>query len=328
MSFDTQDPVELAATLSAVLLILSVWGGAVWLWALRRSSRKQEVEERLGLTEREPGSKRVLRLWHEGREVTTTVPGLDRRTSVWSSLDRLREEAGWDVPLASAVLGVVGLVALVFLVTLVLADSVLAGFGVAVISLMIIWTLVKQRASRRATLFERQLIDALELSARSLRAGHPLAGAFRLASEEIPAPVGTVFAEICQQEHLGVSFDGALRRVAATCSSRDMKLFATSVAIQLRSGGNLADMMDRLVAVMRDRIRLNRRARVLTAQTQFSKRVLIILPFAIFVLLNVFRPGYMEPLYTTPLGKLLLTIAAVSMVLGVWMMNRMAALKY
>jgi tight adherence protein B len=107
-----------------------------------------------------------------------------------------------------------------------------------------------------------------------------------------------------------------------------MKLFATSVAIQLRSGGNLADMMDRLVAVMRDRIRLNRRARVLTAQTQFSKRVLIILPFAIFVLLNVLRPGYMEPLYTTPMGKGLLTAAAVSLVVGVWIMNRMAALRY
>jgi tight adherence protein B len=319
---------ELIVLAATVLLVLSLWGALVWLWALRRASRKDKVDQRLGLSGEDAEDQRVLRLWHDGREVTTSVPGQVRRTSLWGRLDQLRDDAGWEVPLASALLGTLGVAALTCLLTLLVTGRALAGVGIAVIVLLGVWTIVKQRANRRVSLFERQLIDALELSARSLRAGHPLAGAFRLAAEEIRAPVGRVFAEVCQQEQLGLTFGDALRAAADRSPSADMKLFATSVAIQLRSGGNLADMMDRLVAVMRDRIRLSRRARILTAQTQFSKRILILLPLAIFVVLSIIRPEYMEPLYTTTEGRILLLIAGVNLLFGSWLMNRMAVVRY
>jgi tight adherence protein B len=323
-----ENPADLVIMLAAFLLVLSLWGVLVWGWALHRASQVRDVEERLGLWDPEPGPKHVLRLWHDGREVTTAVPIQSHRLSFRTRLNQVREHAGWEIPLRSVILGLAGVVSLAFLLTMVLGGGILAAIAIVAIILMAFWTYVKQRMSRREALFERQLIDALDLAARSLRAGHPLAGAFRLASEEIPPPVGTAFAEVCQQEHLGVSFGDALKRVTARCPSADMRLLATSVGIQLRSGGNLADMMDRLVAVMRDRIRLHRRARILTAQTQFSKRVLIILPFAIFVLLSVVRPGYMEPMYSTSLGRILLVTAAVSLLFGAWIMNRMAALRY
>jgi tight adherence protein B len=107
-----------------------------------------------------------------------------------------------------------------------------------------------------------------------------------------------------------------------------MKLFATSVIIQVRSGGNLADMMYRLADVIRDRMRLKRRVRVLTAQTQLSKRVLLALPFLLFGALNLLNPTYMMPLYTTAMGRMLLIIAGTGLILGAWMMNRLSVLKY
>src|SRR6185295_2341557 len=157
--------------------------------------------------------------------------------------------------------------------------------------------------SRRTALFETQFVDALDIAARSLRAGHPLVGAFRLIAEEIAPPVGSLFAQICQAQELGLSIERAIHEVAKTFNNADVRIFGTSIAIQLRSGGNLADMMDRLAYVMRDRMRLNRRVRVLTAQTQFSKRILAALPIFIFVALNTLNPGYMQPLYTTEMGK-------------------------
>jgi tight adherence protein B len=177
-------------------------------------------------------------------------------------------------------------------------------------------------------MFEIQFVDALDLAARSLRAGHPLVGSFQLIAEEIAAPVSTVFAQICQQQALGSSIEEALTLISERSSSKDLQLFATSVIIQVRSGGNLADMMERLAAVIRERRRLSRRLRVLTAQTQFSKRALLALPFVIFLGLNLLDPTYMVPLYTTSAGQFLLLIGGTGLVLGGWMMNRIGVLRY
>jgi tight adherence protein B len=310
------------------LLVVLVWAGAVWIWALRRASRASTLERRLGSTDLDEESARVLRLWYGGREVTTAVPGRGQRLSLRDRLDRLRREAGWQAPLRSVLLGVLGLVALGFLAGFVFTGGVLAGVGLGLVILLGFWTYAKNCATRHAAAFERQLVDAMGLAARSLRAGHPLSGAFRLIAEEIPAPVGAVFADICQKQVLGVGLAAALREATATTISTDMRLFATSVIIQSRTGGNLADMTERLAAVIRDRMRLNRRARVAMAQTQFSKRVLLIMPFAMFVLLNLVNPRYMEPFYESSLGQYMLFGAGASLLVGLWVMNRLAVLRY
>ena len=87
--------------------------------------------------------------------------------------------------------------------------------------------------------------------------------------------------------------------------------------------GNLADLMDSLSSVIRDRMRLNKRIRVLTAQTQMSKSILIIMPILSFIVLNILNPGYMEPLYTTPEGNALMVVMIVSILTGSWIMNKM-----
>ena len=185
-----------------------------------------------------------------------------------------------------------------------------------------------RRFTREEALFERQLADALGVATRSLRAGHPLMAAFQVIVDELDPPVSTVFAEIIQQQQLGKSLEESIRATAAKSTSEDMKLFAASTIIQLRSGGNLADMMDRLVAVIRDRIRLQRRVRVLTAQTQFSKRVLICMPFILIALLLVLKSDYLTPLAETHTGRILIGIAAVFLIFGSWVMNKIAVLKY
>ena len=127
---------------------------------------------------------------------------------------------------------------------------------------------------------------------------------------------------------MGGELEQVLRQSAEASSNSDMKLFATSVAIQLNSGGNLAELMDRLSRVIRDRMRLNRRVRVLTAQTQLSKRVLLCLPFLVFVALNVVNPEYMSLFYTTFAGRIMLGVGVFLLVIGAWMMNKMAKLEY
>lgn len=309
-------------------LVFAVWLLAMLVWAVRRSVRSKKIERRLGLREVEEGEGRVLRLWHDKKgEATTTIQQFRSQTFL-ERLDQLLGEAGWDMPAPAVVMCLVAAVVAIGILLFVLTQSLLPGAGTAVAIVILFSAYLKRSISNRTALFENQFVDALDLAARSLRAGHPLVGAFQLISEEVTPPVSTIFHEICQQQSLGVGLEQAIQNTAAKSRSQDLKLFATAVVIQLRTGGNLADMMGRLASVIRERLRLSRRVRVLTAQTQFSKRVLLALPFVIFLALNVLNPNYMQPLYETTTGRILLAMGGVGLLLGAWTMNRLAVLRY
>ncbi len=319
---------QLVVAGAAFGLILAAWLCAMVWWHARRRKRADKVEQRLGLVEEAGGPMRVLRLWQDGQEATVSVPVMAEHIGPIRRLEALCRNAGWSAPIGVLMAIVACPAGLVFIIMLILTGQLLAGVAGVVATLMMAWAWLKRAVNKRSALFDRQFIDAMDLARRSLQAGHPLVAAFQLVSQEIDDPVGGVFTEICEQQQLGVNLEQALRSVANKCASEDMKLFATSVAMQTHSGGNLSAMIERLAEVIRDRIRLNRRVRVLTAQTQFSKRVLIALPIALFVLLNMLNPTYMQPLYVTQTGKLLLGSAVVSILLGSWVMGRMTKLEH
>lgn len=327
MPFGFENPRDLFITVAVFALVFAVWLGVMILFYMRRNVRTRKIEERLGFHEPAPGEEKVLSLWLEDKVATTTVKQ-SRHKSFFEKIEQYRIDAGWDTP-AAAILAT--LFAVTFLVTAVvylLTKNILPGLGCAAGILLAFWFYLKHCTARRTAAFEQQFVDALDLAARSLRAGHPLMGAFRLISDEIQPPVSTVFSEICQQQALGLSLEDALEAVGERTSSDDLRLFATSVVIQLRSGGNLAQMMDRLAFVIRDRLRLGRRLKILTAQTQFSKRLLLGLPIFVFFAMHVLNPVYVDALYTTSQGHFLLLLGASGLLLGAWILNKMAKLKY
>jgi tight adherence protein B len=329
MPNDTQNVISIFAGFAAFGLVLSMWLMGVLLWVNRRKRRAAAMQGRLEYARDASNAAvgRVLRLWHDGKEETMLVPGIGP-TGLIVRMERIRVAAGVEMPLSTALPMLGGILLLViglaFIITSNLVIALLCAVGVVVV----LWISLSQKIKKRTNTFERQFVDALELAARSLRAGHPLIGSFRLITEEIAAPVGTLFGEVCQQQALGVSMEQALRNVADDHHSEDLQLFITSVVIQLASGGNLAEMMERLANVIRDRQRLSRRVRVLTAQTQFSKRVLLALPFLVFVVLNLINPQYMRPLYTTSLGQVIMLIASMGLLMGWITMNWLSKLTY
>jgi tight adherence protein B len=308
-------------------LVLAMWGIGLLVWEKRRAKRDAVLRERLDPRESEMGKARTLRLWHEGEEATKTVPGRFKAPPLADRLEQTRKDAGFTSPLKTligrALLALIVSFAAMYVLThrLVPALVTAAAVGVA-----LVWY-TTNRIGKRDALFERQLVDGLELSARALRAGHPLLGAFHLISEEIPAPVGRIFAEICQHQTMGGSLDDALRRAAALTKNEDMRLFSASLSINLRTGGNLADVVYGLAHVIRERMRLNRRFRVLIAQTQVSKRVLLMMPIVILCVLGWLAPEYVSKLVDNPAGVVLSIIAAMCWITGWAVMNRMATLK-
>ena len=311
-------------------LIFSFWTICVLLWRLRSASKLRTVQKRLGIIAPDDiDESSVFRLWQEAQKEAVALTELPPKLTLRERLERLRNEAGWQTPIPVIVLGVIGVSTLLFALTFILTNEILLSAAISVISVALFWAYMRKCITKRTELFERQLVDALGVAARSLRAGHPLVSAFQLISEEIDEPVGGTFARICQKQALGSNLKDAIYDVAKTATSQDsLKLFATAVAIQLQSGGNLADLMDSLAFVIRARMRLKRRVRILTAQTQFSKYVLIGLPIFLFLLLNIMNPKYMDPFYSTQIGRFLLAIMIISVLVGIWVMNRISILRY
>ncbi len=308
-------------------LIFSIWCICIMLWLGQYLIRIKSVQDRLGIVKKETEESRTQRLWRESKKDAKDIilPG---KLTLEERLEGLKYAAGWRTSAQIVILGVIGATIMSFIVTYLLSGAIALAIGISAAIVIAFWSYTRLNISKFSALFERQLLDALGISARALRAGLPLMSSFQLISEEIDDPVGPIFFRICHEQLLGLDMKDSIRKVARTVYSPELKLFATAVAIQLQSGGNLADLMDSLASVIRARMRLNRRVRVLTAQTQFSKRTLIALPIVLFLLLNLISPQYMEVFYTTTTGKYML-IAMVSMVLfGIWVMNRLAVLRF
>jgi tight adherence protein B len=318
----------LFAQISVFGLIAALWLAALTVWLVKHARRKQQLGRRLhGAAAGEGKVDKVLRLWNDDGAAETVVAD-DPHRSTAQKLELIRQNAGWRTPMPQVLMWLVGITLLLSILVFLITHSLLLTAATIAVILMGFRAYLLRCVSKRSALFEKQLVDALDLGARSLRAGHPLSGAFKLIAQEIDEPLKTVFHEIVDQESLGVGLQQALEQAAQRSLVADMRIFAASVVIQLRSGGNLADMMDRVSWVIRDRMKLSRRARVLTAEAQLSKWILLALPIGLFLVLNLMNKEYMEPFFNTFAGGLMLLVSGVMLMIGAWIMSRMANLKY
>jgi tight adherence protein B len=174
--------------------------------------------------------------------------------------------------------------------------------------------------SRRLARFEEQLPDALIIMSRGLRAGHPFADALQLVADEMPEPISgefrTTFMEINYGGEVRMALGGLLNRV----QSVTVMVFVTSVLIQKDTGGNLAELLDGLAGVVRDRFRFHRKLRTLSAQGRMAGWVLSLMPFALAAVLSVVNPNFLPMLTQDPIGRQLIMVAFVLMVIGIiWM---------
>ncbi len=323
---DTHKLINIIVMSTAFVLAFSLWCICVFLWLAKYLRRLQTVQQRLGITEKsQTKESKMLQLWSDDKRQT---PEKTQKPTLWERMELLRDRAGWHAPVLTIITRLLMGIALAFVITYIISGVALLAIGVTATALVIFWSYLQRCVTKHTVLFERQLADALGIASRALRAGHPLVGTFQLIAEEIAPPIGTIFARICQEQTLGSDLKDSISKVAETAYNSELKLFATAVAIQFQNGGNLADLMDRLASVIQARMRLNRRVRVITAQTQFSKKILIALPILLFLGLNVMNPEYMQPFYNTTEGTVMLSIGVASVLFGTWMMNKIAIIRF
>jgi tight adherence protein B len=169
--------------------------------------------------------------------------------------------------------------------------------------------------------------EAMELLARSLRAGHTLQSTLELVSQEIPPPLGKEMRVTYEEQRLGLSISQALRRMADRVASQDLRYFVTAVLIQTETGGNLAELLETIGSLIRDRLKLKGKVQALTAEGRFSALVLIGLPLVTFGFLYLINPGYVMVLLTDPMGTKILTGGVFLVILGALVMKKMVTIK-
>lgn len=187
---------------------------------------------------------------------------------------------------------------------------------------------VMYRRSVRFTKFNLQLPDAIDLLARSLRAGHSLPSGLVTVGEEIPDPLGPAFQHCADEMSFGLPFREALHNLFRRFPLRDLQFLASAILVQRETGGNLAELLDKTAAVLRSRIHLQQKVRVHTAQGRLTGAILIALPFVAFVLLNLVRPGYTAPLFETEIGHKLVYGTLISITIGALVIRRIIQVKY
>lgn len=243
------------------------------------------------------------------------LPGMD-------VLTRMVEQAGRTIPgYRVAVIGLaLGIVAGV--AASVLAKSALIGLIVGGLATVLPVVKLRMDRAKRLARFEEQLPDALDLMSRSLRAGNPLLESFKFVAEEMHPPLSVDFDHAWSNINYGVSLKASLLDLLDRCPSVSLRAMVTAILVQRETGGNLAEVLDKIIGVLRARARFQRRLRALTAEGRMSAIVLITLPFGLAGLLAITSPTYLPMMFADPLGVKLVMTSLIMMALGIFWVSR------
>ena len=182
---------------------------------------------------------------------------------------------------------------------------------------------VSTKRKERLTQFTEQLPDTLDYIARSLRAGNPFSATLKGVANEMPDPTGSEFGICFDEMNYGLELEDALKNLGRRSGSDEMNMFITAVLIQRTTGGNLADVLNRIATVMRARAGVIRDVAILSAEMRVSAYILIGLPFVVAGVMSIFNPTYLTVLIDNPVGQIVILIQLVLMLIGYLIMRRM-----
>ncbi len=326
------DLVLIAAPILAFLSCFLLVFACLLLWQDAQESGREKVKSRIRrispVQKQEPNAIQLLALVRQ-EGMTRLGRLITRRPHVLKTLDKFLKKCGVKLApelylIICLLAGLAGsaIVSLMFREVSVLTVAV--GF---VAGSLTPYLILLQRRRKRYQKIVEQLPDTLDFFARSLRAGTPFTAAIKLAAQEIPAPIGDELLATHDELNFGLEFSEALENLVRRVDGTELRMFVTAVTIQKGTGGNLAELLNRLADLMRKRVAASGEIRVQASEMKTSARVLAVLPFIIAGLLQLINPGYLEPMFESDTGRSLMIFQVMFMVLGYVIVNRMISIK-
>ncbi|TWU17432.1 Bacterial type II secretion system protein F domain protein [Novipirellula galeiformis] len=197
--------------------------------------------------------------------------------------------------------------------------------GGAFVTLPIGWLMFKRK--RRLGRFGDQMPEALELLSRSLRAGHSLNAGFDLIAKQMEEPLALEFGRAYEEQNLGIPLEEAIEGMAARVPNMDLRFFATAVILQRQTGGDLAEILDKISHLVRERLQIQGQIQALTGEGRMSGAVLLALPPVLFLVMLKLNYEYVMMLFTDEYGRYMLGGALVTQLIGALMIKKIITIK-
>jgi tight adherence protein B len=284
--------------------------------SMSNSSSATDAEERLDMLANRKQKQKATPSLLLSSEFTGWENQLNLLAKKIPNVNRYIEQSGLSISAGKLVAMTIGGFVAGFVLTMVLPiPKFLAPvLGVVCATLPFGWVYFKR--SKRLSLFGRQLPDALDLLSRSLKSGHSLPNGFALVGSEMKQPLAGEFYRVFEEQNLGIPMEEALDQMASRIPNLDLQFFATAVILQRTTGGDLAEILEKISTLIRARLKLLGTIAALTGEGRISGSVLLSMPPALFLYMLYVNPVYIKPLFTDELGKYMIFGAVVMQLLG------------
>ena len=313
--------------LAFVAVTATVIGLAMMLSGRTQVKREKAIQNRLqevsggvaGATEdgAAPSDSTLLR-----KETSGPLPNLDRVATEalkGSGTERWLQQSGTTMTISAVVLTTLMFGALASIATFMFTHLAWAAMVAFVAGLGIQPLLLKRKRTVRINKFEEHFPEALDLLSRAVRAGHAFSAGMKMVADELEDPVGPEFRKAFEEQNYGLPLKESLNGMADRIPLLDVRFFATAVLIQRETGGNLAEILDNLANVVRERFKIRRQVRVHTAHGRFTGYVLMALPGFLAVALMFINPEHMNLLFEEEIGQMMIVACIVMQAIGfIW----------
>jgi tight adherence protein B len=297
----------------------------------QRSAKARLLRERLETVEKAPERKPGEELALVRDEMLSKIPALDnllRRSERISNLQTMLAQANMQMR-AGNILGLCVISAVVlgfaaFQLSRPLSENESVLFTIAGLGLgaLLPYSFASYRRTKRFQQFEELFPEAIDTLARAVRAGHAFTSALELIANEVGEPVSSEFRKLFEEQKFGLPVREALLNLTERIPLVDVKFFVTAVMLQRETGGNLAEILDNLSYMIRERFKIMRQVRVHTAQGRLTMLLLMGLPPTIVVTMQILNPSFIRPLFADPIGHVLIVAGIVLQTVGYFVIRK------
>jgi len=312
------------------VLVAGLVYGVYWFFIDRPESEEQRA---LKIRLKKSGKARAVLgvlLKQEDRlsDVGPLDAALGKFGGVLAPMQRTIAQSGLQVTVGTVLLGSAVLAGLTYIVVERVLRFPLIGLAAAVAVAFIPYSIVRFIRNRRMLQFEELFPEAIDLLSRALRAGHALTTGLSMVADEMKDPIGPEFRQLFDEQNFGRPLEHALRAFADRVPTIDAKFFVTAVLTQREAGGNLSEVLDNLSGIIRERFRVKRQVRVISAHGRITGWVLSALPVSLGLFFAVASPDKYREFYTDPFGIKLIVGALILQIIGVFIIRRIVVIEY
>jgi tight adherence protein B len=258
-------------------------------------------------------------------EVLSRIPAFDsylRRSERATALQKTLAQGNIDLRAGNFLMLCAAAALLFAVVAFILGENILFGWAGALLGFFIPYAYASHMRTKRFQKFEEKFPEAIDTLARAVRAGHAFTTALEMIANEVSEPVAGEFRQLFEEQKFGLPVRDALLNLTDRIPLVDVKFFVTAVMLQRETGGNLAEILDNLSYVIRERFKILRQVRVHTAQGRLTMVLLMALPPTIVVIMLLINPGFIRPLFADPLGHALIVGGITMQTMGYFVIRK------